>query len=106
MIGCDWMGLLGMDWIVQIGWGFGGGLGGIFIQKYLHVYQMRNVISPIQHWTIDERLCILYEDLLNAPDIKIKQKIASDIKDTKLHQKSKLTQNCITGKIEKESKRK
>ena len=25
---------------------------------------MWNIISPIQHWPINERLCILYEDLL------------------------------------------
>ena len=37
-----------------------------FLGKNLHVDEMRNIVRPIQHWSVDERLCILYEDLLNA----------------------------------------
>ena len=30
---------------------------------------MWNIISPIQHWPINERLCILYEDLLDETNV-------------------------------------
>ena len=57
----------------------------MFIMKNLHVDEMRNIVSPIQHWSVDERLSVLYEDLLNAQDVKIekgsKQKVFSSFEN-------------------------
>ena len=63
--------------------------------KNLHVDQMRDVVSPIQHWSVDERLGILYEDLLNMHQIsKLNMKLNQISKlNMKMNQISKLNMN-------------